>query len=91
MKFNKRKKPDKKKEILRLQSKIDYLNKKIENYKHRELKELFKGISMVRKDITIDELAKNFDIDNWWYVKEMKKRISEIETELLELKKSKDI
>ena len=46
---------------------------------------------MVRKDITMDELAKNFDIDNFWYVKETRKRISEIETELLELKKSKDI
>ena len=41
---------------------------------------------MVCKDITIDDLAKNFDIDNLWYVKETKKRIVEIEKELLELK-----
>ena len=85
MKFDKRKKSDKKKEILRLQAKIAYLNKKIESYKIRELKDLFSGISIVCKDITMDELAKNFDVDNLWYVKETKKRISEIETELLEL------
>ena len=86
MKFDKRKKPDKMKEISRLQAKIDYLNKKIESYKTREVKDLFSGISMVCKDITIDDLAKNFDIDNLWYVKETKKRIVEIEKELLELK-----